>query len=173
MKIQTLLIVAVATAAVFPAFARAAGSETNSPDVAEFKAGSPTAGADREAGRPAWLSLADVPDNKVADLSALHREMRHILRSERELLVPLNAEFATEMDPLLALDIQKRIQALKIETELSLMRTQAVHARREGRLESAERIEAILDDMATGNAANKAIAPASPRQVPADVPASR
>jgi len=173
MKIQTLLIVAVATAAVFPAIAQAAGSETNSPDVAEFKAGSPAAGTDREAARPAWLSLADVPDSKVADLSDLHREMRQILRSERELLVPLNAEFATEMDPLLALDIQKRIQELKIETELSLMRTQAVHARREGRLESAERIEAILDDMVTGNAANKAIAPASPRRAPADVPASR
>jgi hypothetical protein len=146
----TVLIVAMVsvvalgeTAATRPAAAKSATTTTSDPDE----------GSVMKAPSLAHGSLAAIPDDKVSLLSPLHREMRLILKTESETLAPLYAEYAQATDPLLALEIQKQIQKVKIETELALLRAQAKHARLEGRLDDAERLEASLEAMTTRNAA--------------------
>ncbi|MDX2473378.1 MAG: hypothetical protein QNL91_06675 [Candidatus Krumholzibacteria bacterium] len=90
------------------------------------------------------FSLIDLPLEKVEHLAPLQKQLRQILLAQKDSLAPLYAEFAEETDSLLGLEIQKRIQKVKIETELSLLRAQADHARRNGQADLAEKIEAGL-----------------------------
>ncbi len=94
------------------------------------------------------LSLIDLPPEKVERLTPLQAQMRQILLAELVSLVPLQAAFAEETDSLRSLEIQRRIQAVKVATEISLLRAQADHARLNGRPEVAERIEEGLRRMA-------------------------
>ena len=94
------------------------------------------------------LSLVDLPPERVEGLGPLQTRLRQILLAEHNRLTPLYAEFAEETDSLLSLEIQRRIQQVKVETEISLLRAQADHAHQNGQRELAERIEAGLRRMA-------------------------
>jgi len=96
---------------------------------------------------PEVRSLLDLPQSQVLKLSAMHQEMRTLLLQERETLDQLYTQFKAEQDPLLSFEIQKQIQQLKIETEISVIRIQADHARKDGREEDAKRIEQELSVM--------------------------
>ncbi|MBU0740960.1 hypothetical protein KKG45_06930 [bacterium] len=72
-------------------------------------------------------------------------EMRRIQEQEREGLSRLHERFRQVSDSQEALAIQREIEALKVDTGLALLRIQADFARREGRTEVAEQIEAVID----------------------------
>lgn len=94
------------------------------------------------------FSLVDLPPEKVERLTPLQARMREILLAERVNLAPLQAAFAEETDSLRSLEIQRRIQDLKVGTEIALLRVQADHARQSGQPELAEQIEESLRRMA-------------------------
>jgi hypothetical protein len=80
-------------------------------------------------------------------LSPMAAEMQQAIRMERDGLRRLHARFQQTSDPHAALAIQREIEALKVGTELELLRIQANHARREGRVEAAKRIETVIEQI--------------------------
>jgi hypothetical protein len=77
-------------------------------------------------------------------LSPMFIEMRAVLDAERTELATLRARFAETTDPSTALDLQRSIEKLKANTEIALLRIQATHARKAGRLELATRIDSAI-----------------------------
>jgi hypothetical protein len=67
------------------------------------------------------------------------------MQAERDGLRRLHARFQQTSDPHAALEIQREIEALKVGTELELLRIQARHARLEGRHDTAERIKTVIE----------------------------
>ena len=71
-------------------------------------------------------------------------ELFAILDRQREALAALRTRFKDAKDDRTALAVQREIDRLKRDTEISLLRVQADWARRAGRVEGARRIEAEI-----------------------------
>jgi hypothetical protein len=74
-------------------------------------------------------------------------EMLSVLQQEQDGLSRLQTRFQQAADSRAALAIQREIEALKLETEIGLLRIQADYARREGRRATAERIERAIEQI--------------------------
>lgn len=92
-------------------------------------------------------------------VTPLVSELLRIVEAERATLDELRATAMQTADPAGRLEIQRRIESVKRETQLTLLRVQADYARREGRLEVAGQLEAALLRMQGG----PATAPIAPR----------
>lgn len=93
---------------------------------------------------PAVASPATPPRRPLSPLMA---DLRAVLDREGEQLAALEAERGKAADAQAALDVQRRIEKLKQQTEVDLLRVQAVHARRAGRIAVAERIDAAIVEL--------------------------
>ncbi|RKX30310.1 MAG: hypothetical protein DRP71_15195 [Verrucomicrobia bacterium] len=92
-------------------------------------------------------SLLDLSETAAAKLKPLQMELRQILIAERDQLETLHAAFNQETDARRSLTIQKQIRGVKIATERALVQAQIDHARKAGRQDDAERLEAALNHM--------------------------
>jgi hypothetical protein len=113
-------------------------------------------------------SLLDLSETAAAKLKPLQLELRQILIAERDQLETLHAAFNHETDALHSLTIQKQIRGVKIATERALVQTQIDHARKAGRQDDAERLEAALQHMyqpeTESNTSNSESSPPSAEQ---------
>jgi hypothetical protein len=80
-------------------------------------------------------------------LSPLAADMMKVIESEQQALAALSLRFKRAGDARAALAVQREIERVKLETEVSLLRIQASYARREGRLKTAQEIEAAVETM--------------------------
>jgi hypothetical protein len=115
-------------------------AEVNTPAIPENQA-EIEAGVVPEGGAPA------VEKSAAPVLSPLMLEIQAALAAEQARVADLEARFAAAADEASALAIQKEIEQIKVETELSILRLQAEHARQEGRVEQAAQIEAAIAEM--------------------------
>lgn len=102
------------------------------------------AGGGEPPARPA-MGLADLDEAAAAQLPPLQRAMRELLTAEREQLARLQANFDAAPDARAALELERRIAALKLSTELELLRLQATDLRERGREAEATALEARLE----------------------------
>lgn len=80
-------------------------------------------------------------------LTPCQQAIRELLEREATQLAELEARLPAAADAPAFLALQRQIEQVKQATELQVMRTQAEFARREGRVEQAEQIEAALAEM--------------------------
>jgi hypothetical protein len=99
---------------------------------------------------------------KPRPLSPMMAEMQTVLAAESERLAELKLRAGKAPTPDDALAIQREIERVKFDTEVSLLRVQAKHARQAGRTEVASRIESAIADLVNPS---KPVAPAA-RPVP-------
>lgn len=107
-----------------PGTAPAAGLAATAAAAAHAKAPSPTLAA------PAQPPLA--------------RAVREALDDEARQLAPLHEALARTTDAAQALELQRRIERIKQDTELQVLRAQSAHARVAGDLACAARLDAIV-----------------------------
>jgi hypothetical protein len=74
-------------------------------------------------------------------------ELFRLLDRQRETLAELQTRFREAKDDRAALAVQREIDRVKRDAEVSLLRTQADWARRAGRIEAASRIEAAIEQI--------------------------
>lgn len=94
-------------------------------------------------------------------MSPMVVEMFDAMDEQRIQVRALKAELARTHEPALVFELQRRIALAKQAIELRLLRIQATHARREGRVEVARSLEAAILALTT---------PPEPRE-PAERPA--
>ena len=94
-------------------------------------------------------------------LSPMVAEMFDAMDEQRVQVRALKAELARTHEPALVFELQRRIALAKQAIELRLLRIQATHARREGRVEVARSLDAAILALTT---------PPEPRE-PAERPA--
>jgi hypothetical protein len=96
---------------------------------------------------PVGVTPAPVPQPAVSRSSALMTEIRAALDAERDRVAALDARVRACTDRRQALALQREIESVKRDTEVTLLRIQATHARRAGRTALAERLEAAVAEM--------------------------
>jgi hypothetical protein len=74
-------------------------------------------------------------------------EMQAVLAAERERVAELRLRGDKAATPDEAVAIQREIERVKFDTEISLLRVQAKHARAAGRTQVAARIEAAINEL--------------------------
>ena len=134
-SIRALLVPILATLAVAPA---ALAADTPAPEAATLA---------RPAEPPAAPEVA--PRLPAHWLSPMVAEMFAALDEQRAKIGRVRAELAQARDGARAFELQRAISAAKQETEVRLLRIQADHARRDGRLEVAAKLDAALTAMTT------------------------
>lgn len=141
---SSLTAVAMATAVIASVYADGRASDAPATPDSIVVLPSPAAGA-----APAGLAGPPAPAVGIqrGPRSPLMVEIRAILDTERNLLRRLESEVKLAAGTDAALALQRQIAQVKQNTEIDLLRAQAKHARREGRLELAERIEADVREM--------------------------
>lgn len=77
-------------------------------------------------------------------MSPMVAEMFTALDEQRAKIARLRAELSQARDGARAFELQRALSAAKQETEVRLLRIQADHARRDGRLEVAANLEAAV-----------------------------
>ena len=107
-------------------------------------------------------ALAPAPAAPVRAASPMRLEMQALLAAEHEQVLALRERAAKAPSADEALALQREIEKLKFDTEVSLLRVQAKHARAAGRTEVATRIEAAVTELLSPP---KVMAPAA-RPVP-------
>jgi hypothetical protein len=137
----TLLSVSVAFAQ--PAQAPAPKAE-KAGDAGAVKV-APVAPASAEA--PAPVEEAAAPAVPKRPLSPMMTEIRALLDADAEQVAALRQRIAKASSPEEALVLQRQIEQLKLDTEVSLLRVQAKHARAAGRTEVASRLEAAISEL--------------------------
>lgn len=95
-------------------------------------------------------------------LSPMVAEMYAAIDEQRAKVAALRAELAQARGSERALGLQRELSAAKRETELRLLRIQAGHARREGRLEVAGNLEAAISAMTSPPAGREPVARPAP-----------
>lgn len=95
-------------------------------------------------------------------LSPMVAEMYAAIDEQRAKVATLRAELAQARGTERALELQRALSAAKRGTEVRLLRIQADHARREGRLEVAGNLEAAINAMTTPLAAREPAARPAP-----------
>ncbi|MDO9695250.1 MAG: hypothetical protein Q7W56_10985 [Candidatus Latescibacteria bacterium] len=93
-------------------------------------------------------AAATVAPRAPESLTPCQQAIRALLDREAAQLAELEARVPAAADAAAFLALQREIEQVKQDTELQVMRTQAQHARLEGRVEQAEQIEAALAEMA-------------------------
>jgi len=93
---------------------------------------------------PAAVTPSAMPRRPLTPLMA---DIRVVMDRESEQLAGLEAERAKAPDAQAALEVQRRIEKLKQQTEIDLLRVQAVHARRAGKTALAQRIDAAIVEL--------------------------
>jgi hypothetical protein len=89
----------------------------------------------------------DVPPMVRRKLHPMAADMRAAVEHERTSLAELSRRFRAASSPEAALAVQREIERVKHETELTLLRIQADYARRAGLAGVAARIEAAIEEM--------------------------
>lgn len=89
-------------------------------------------------------ALAPAP---VRAASPMLLEMQALLAAEHEQVLVLRERAAKAANADDAMALQREIEKLKFDTEVSLLRVQAKHARAAGRTEVATRIEAAISEL--------------------------
>ncbi len=93
-------------------------------------------------GVAAGPSLGSVPRGRPTPMVA---EMLALVESERVQVAELRGALAGVRDAARALELQRRIERVKVDTEVSLLRVQIGYAQREGRSETAARLQRTLN----------------------------
>jgi hypothetical protein len=106
------------------------------------------AATDPDAGIPA-VNAPEViaPLSGDTPLSPMLQDIKVLWEARQAERAALEERFRTAGDEATALAIQREIEELMVQTELSILRIQADHARREGRIADAEKIEAAITEM--------------------------
>jgi len=87
------------------------------------------------------------PRGNVLTSPTLVAEMAEARDAYREQLARLTSQFQEAHDPVLAMELQREIEDLKMDTELGYLEIQARHARDLGQLDLATRAETLLASM--------------------------
>lgn len=138
--------VSVALFVALFALARSASAAELARADAPAPAETPTAGE-------ATVLAPQLPRERMTPMMA---ELHDALAAERTRLAALRAELARARGTTREAAAQRALAAAKRETEARLLRIQADHARREGRLEVAARLDAALAALHTPPAAREA-----------------
>lgn len=147
------LPLALTSAVVALAFAVAAHAQAPAPSAGRAaEPGAPATSPSAAPGQAATsaASSAAAPAAPVAAkraLSPMLAEMHTFIEAQDLKLAELNAKQAAAHTNDEGIALQQQIQALKLDTEVSLLRIQATYARREGRAQDADRIESVVRDM--------------------------
>jgi CBS domain containing-hemolysin-like protein len=105
----------------------------------------PSSGAaTAEIGASAEVAPQPVGIVQPRTIAPLVAELLAVVAQEQKTLAELRNQIAKTHNNTVALDLQRQVEAVKRETELTLLRIQAAHARREGRLEVAARLDEII-----------------------------
>jgi len=118
-----------APAGIAGAFARIAPAPVAAPDSAGAFAALPASPA------PAVLPRARTP---------LRADLQGVLDREQQQLATLEVELRATPDAMRSLDVQRRIEKLKQQTEVELLKVQAAHARRAGNAALADRFDEAI-----------------------------
>jgi hypothetical protein len=114
--------------------ARTASSEQDANVVASLPAG-------------AQAAAAAVDPTIEGRCSPMMGEIDSLLAAQREELTALQERFDRAANEVDALELQRAIERLKMQTEASILRTQARYARLAGQLRVAQEIEATLESL--------------------------
>lgn len=117
---------------------------------------------------PALSEVPEAPAAPDAGIDAsLHREFQDELAAvfarEEQQLAALQAEFDAAVDEEQALAVQRRIAVVRQSTELEMLGCQARYARRLGRVEQAQSIEADIAELRDAKRAEKNARPVESR----------
>lgn len=88
--------------------------------------------------------LTTPPVSAQPRLTPLMAELLQLVELEQSQLAEIRRSLGATSDRSHRLELERRIEAIKFETELSLLRVQATYARREGRVSLAEKLEASI-----------------------------
>jgi hypothetical protein len=104
------------------------------------------AGAETRSGDSAGRSqpIAEAPNPRAPSLDAMVAEVLAAMEEQRVQIVALRREIEAARGSSHVLELQRRIEALKRDTEIRILRIQATHARAVGRREVAERLEQAI-----------------------------
>jgi hypothetical protein len=91
--------------------------------------------------------LGYMTDEQAADLKPMFREIHEVIVAERQQIGALEARLESVRDPIAALDIQREISNIKERAEIEVFQVQATYARREGRIDQALEIDAVVETM--------------------------
>jgi hypothetical protein len=105
---------------------------------------------------------AVAPRLPVHLMSPMVAEIFAALDEQRDKIARLRVELTLERDGARAFQLQRALSAAKQETEVRLLRIQASHARREGRLEVAGNLEAAIAAMTVPPASREPMARPAP-----------
>ena len=108
------------------------------------------------------VALPNAPAIKKPAPSPMVAEMIALLATQDQKLADLGARQGKARTNEEALAVQREIQDLKQGTEISLLRIQATYARREGRVQDADRLEATIRDLVSPPKLNSASARPAP-----------
>lgn len=146
------VLLAVIAAATLVSVSLAFAQEAKAPPPSVEKSGSaevakvaPVAPASALA--PAPEGETPAPAVTKRPLSPMMLELQAVMTAEAEQVAALRQRAAKATSPDEALALQREIEKLKFDTEVSLLRVQAKHARAGGRTEVAARIEAAISDL--------------------------
>jgi len=113
--------------------------------VATAEAEAVDAGKDGTAGSAEAAAAAKAAEAAAeAGASPLMRDIRALWKARQAEAAALEESFRAAANHPTALAIQRRLEALLVQTEFDILQLQADHARREGRAADAERIEAEI-----------------------------
>jgi hypothetical protein len=92
-------------------------------------------------------------DQKVAvdpPLTPMTKEIQTVFDAEKEALAVLETRLKSASTEVEVMGLMKEIERVKVETELKILGVQAVYARKEGRIEQAEKLESEIRRMRAG-----------------------
>lgn len=110
---------------------------------------------------PAEALPAGAAPRSPASLSPCMQAIQAMLDGEAARLAELETGQKAAVGEGALLELQREIERVKEETELQILRVQADFARREGRLEQADQIEAALAEMTAPRPASQTATPAA------------
>lgn len=101
-----------------------------------------------------------VPRQRMSPMVA---ELYDALDEQRVVVRAMRLELARATDPARQLELRRSIAAAKQATELRLLRIQASHARREGRLQTAQELDAAITALSAPPPTREPLERAAPR----------
>jgi hypothetical protein len=141
-----LLIAFAASFVLAIAIANAQAPQTSDPTVTPAPATESAAKATVAPSSAEGLTAPLSPALK-APASPMMIEMQAVMTAEREKVAELRARADKASTPDEAVAIQREIERVKFDSEISLLRVQAKHARAAGRTQVATSIEAAINEL--------------------------
>ena len=108
--------------------------------------------------------------NPITRPATVAASITALIEAEGEQLRVLTRRLDATRDSDAAMGIQREIEQVKVQTELSILRLQSEHARRAGRIAVADRLDAAIREMVEPRPAMTPVSRPAPATPPTNTP---